>query len=63
MRNPRGVKLWKFAEIIQYLNNLLPKLPGSGKSKNITQEELNEILLHTVSHGWAKQAMMFGIDF
>ena len=52
---PRGIKLM--------LNHLLPKFPGSVKSRKIPQEELNDILLHDVPHGCSKQAIMSGFDF
>ena len=63
MRKPRGIKLKQFVERPQDINNLLPKFPVQDDSKKIPQEELNKNLLHTVFHGRAKQAMMFGFDF
>ena len=63
IRNPRGIKLWQFVARLQELNNLHPKFTGSYKSKNVFQEELNDILLHDVLHVWANQAMMIGFDF
>ena len=63
IRKLRGLKLCQFDEILQELKNILPQLPGTDKSKNIPQEELNDILFNGVPHGWAKQAMMLGFDF
>ena len=63
MRKPRGIKLRQFTARLQELNNLLPKFLGSEKSKKIPQEQLNEILLHSVTHGWSKEEMMLGFNF
>ena len=52
---PRGIKLM--------LNHLLPKFPGSVKSRKIPQEELNKILFHAVPHGGSNQSIMIGFDF
>ena len=55
--------MWQFAARLQELNNILPKFPGSEKSKKISQERLNDILLNAVPQGWANQAMVLVIDF
>ena len=52
-----------FAERLQKLKNILPKFPGSYESRNIPQEELNKILLYSVTHGCANQAMILGFDY
>ena len=55
MRNPRGFKLQHIVARLQELNNLLPKFLRSDEYRNISQEELNNILLQVVPHRWDKQ--------
>ena len=45
------------------LNNYLPPFPRSITCNNIPPKELNEILLHAVLNGLAKQAYLQGWDF
>ena len=45
------------------MNNFLPLLPGSEDSKKIKTEELNEIISHAVTNGWANQCYPQGWDF
>ena len=55
--------MWQFAARLQELNNILPKFPGSEKSKKISQEGINDILLNAVPQGWDNQAMVLVFDF
>ena len=45
-----------FATQLRELNNYLPLFPKSIASKKMAPEELNEIILHVVPNGLAKQA-------
>ena len=60
---PRVFKIQKFSAIIQELNNILPQFLGPEESNKTPKEELNKILLHTILHGWSKQAMVIRFDF
>ena len=52
-----------FVARLTEMNNFLPLLPGLGVSKKMTQEELNEILLHVVPNAQEKQSYLQGLDF
>ena len=52
-----------FTERLTEINNFLNLFPGLDTTKKVTPEELNEILLHTVTNGWAKQDYLQGCDF
>ena len=52
-----------FAARLKEINNFLPLFPGSDASKKMEMEELNEILIHAVPNGWAKQSYLQGWDF
>ena len=42
------------------INKCLPLFTGYREDKKIPPEELNDILLHAVPNGWAKQAYLQG---
>ena len=53
----------RFAERPTKINNSIPLFPGSGASKKIPPEELNETLLHVVPNVWANKSYIQGRDF
>ena len=52
-----------FTERLTEINNFINLFPGLDTTKKVTPEELNDILLHTISNGWAKQDYLKGCDF
>ena len=52
-----------FAARLTELNDYLPLFPGSSSVNKIPLEDLNDILLHAVPKGWAKQAYIQGWNF
>ena len=60
MHKPRYIPFKRFVACLKELNNYIPLFPGSSAAKMITPEDLNEILLHAVPNGWAKQAYLQG---
>ena len=63
MRKNQSVKFKCFAVRLTGMNNFLPLLPGLDVSKNMTHEELSEILLHTIPNAWTKQSYLRGWYF
>ena len=53
----------RFAACQTELNNYLPIFPVSSAAKKIPPEDINNILLHAVPNGWAKQAYLQGWEF
>ena len=53
----------RFSARLTELNNYPPLFPGSSANKKMALEELDEILLHAVPNGCAKQAYIQGWDF
>ena len=62
MRNPSNPRLHNFTSRIKESNKLLTQSQESYKSRKIPKEELNEILLHFITHGSSKQAMTPGFE-
>ena len=63
MRNPIKLKIRRYAAHLIELNEYLNIFPGSNMNNKIGGTELNEILLHNVSHGWGDQDFRWGFDF
>ena len=63
MRKPRDLPFKRFAARLTEINNYQTLFPVSNAAKKITPEELNNILLHSVLNGWAKQAYLQGWYF
>ena len=63
IKKTRAVPFKIFAARLAELNNYLLLFPGSDKSKNIDEAELNNILLHDLPNGWAKQSYLQGWYF
>ena len=63
MQKSRNLKLQQFYARLQEMEKYTPQFPGSDESKNIPQEELNDILLYNVTHGRAKESMVLRFDF
>ena len=63
IRKPQITTFKRFAERLTEMNNFLPLFPGSESSKKMEMEDLNDILLHAVPTGWAKQSYLQGWYF
>ena len=63
MSKPRKILFKRFSDRLTELNNYLPLFHGLRASKKIPPEELNKIILHTVTDGWAKQSCLQGWYF
>ena len=64
MMNLRNVSVKKFDTRLMDINEYLPIFPGSDNMMKMADEEMNEILLHTVPIVWMKQAYLkeFGFE-
>ena len=56
MRKPCNMYFKRFTARLTEIDNFLPLFPGSDPTKNMPAKELNDILLHAVPNGWAKQS-------
>ena len=56
IRNPRGLKVRRYADHLIELNKYLASLPGSDMDEKNGMTELNEILLNIMSNIWINQA-------
>ena len=56
MRKTQQLPFKIFAAQLTELNNYLPLFPGSSNTNKMYTEEFNNILLHAVPNGWAKQS-------
>ena len=56
MRKPCDMPLKRFAAQLTEINNFLHILPSFDAKKNMTNEELKEILLHALPNGWENQS-------
>ena len=56
MRKPCDMPLKRFAAQLTEINNFLHILPSLDAKKNMTNEELKEILLHALPNGWENQS-------
>ena len=63
MRKPCNISFKRFTERLTKINNFLPLLPVSDTTKKMPAKELNEIPIHAVPNGWAKQSYLQGWDF
>ena len=63
MHKPCKILFKWFVTYLKELNNYLPLFPGSSASKNMLPKELNNIILHAVWDGWAKQVYLHGWNF
>ena len=63
MMNLCNVSVKKFDTRLMDINEYLPLFPGSDNMKIIADEEMNEIILHTVPIVWMKQAHLQGFVF
>ena len=63
MRKPCDMYSKRFTEQITEINNFLPLFPGSDRTKKITVEEINEIILHAVPKIRERQSYLQGCDF
>ena len=52
-----------FTERLTEINNFLNLLPGLDTTKKVTHEEINDILIHTMTNGWYKQDYLQGCEF
>ena len=52
-----------FAARLTEINNFLPIFLGSDVTKDMTHEELNDIILHAVPNSWVKKSYLQGWDF
>ena len=58
MRKPCDMPLKRFAAQLTEINNFLHILPSLDAKKNMTNEELKEILLHALPNGWENQSWL-----
>ena len=63
MRKPQGLPFKCFSARLTERNNYLTLFPGSSATNKMPPEDFNNILLHAVPNGWAKQAYLQGQDF
>ena len=54
LQNKRNIIIGQLTKLLQYIKNLTPQLPRADESDNIPEEEMNEVLLHSVPHGWSE---------
>ena len=62
MRNPRGLKVRRYADNLVYLNEYLSVLPGTKINETIFLTELNEMLLNIMHKISSKQACVQGFE-
>ena len=63
MRKPQNMTFKHFYARLTEIDNFLTHLPGSDLSKNITYEEISEIILHSVPNWRAKESYINGWYF
>ena len=63
MMNLCNISVKKFDRRLMDINEYLSLFPGSDNMKKIADEEMNEIILHTVPIVWMKQAYLQGFVF
>ena len=63
MKNPRSLKVRRYAVCLIDLNEYLASVPGSTMADNMRVTGLNEILLSSLTNSWWKQAYVQGFDF
>ena len=62
MRNPRELKVRRYAARLIGINEYFFAFPGEKSSFNIVETKLNKLLLNSIPGGWIKQACMQGFD-
>ena len=63
MRKPWYILFKIFSAWLMELNNYVLLLPGSSTTKNMDPEELNKILIHSVSNSCSKRSYIKGWNF
>ena len=63
MGKPRDIPFKYFTARLKEIKNFIWIFPGSDTSKNISPGEINEVLLHAVTNGWAKYSYQQIWDF
>ena len=63
MRKTQDLPFKCFAAQQMEINNCLPLFPGLVDAKNISPEELNEILLHIIPNSWVNKYYLQVWDF
>ena len=62
MKNPRSLKVRRYAKRLIDLNNHLASFPGATMVYKMVIPGLNEILLNNMPNIWYKQAYVQGFD-
>ena len=62
MKNPRRLKVKRYAVHLVCLNEYLASFPGATMSNKMGITELNGILLNSMPNSWSKQAYVQGFD-
>ena len=52
MKKSQKISMKILAVCITDLKNYLPSFPGSNDSKKMEEDNINNILLHTIPNGW-----------
>ena len=62
MKNPRRLKVRRYAACLVDLNEYLASFPVATMADNMGVTELNEILLNIIPNNWSKQYYVQGFD-
>ena len=62
MKNPRILKLRRYAERLIDLNEYLDSFTGATMAEKMGVTGLNEILLNSMTNSWSKQAYVHDFD-
>ena len=57
------LNMLRYTARLTKLNEYIPLFPGPDDSKNIEEEEMNKILLHSVPNPWANQYYLWRFTF
>ena len=60
---PTELNIRKYSYQLMDMDSFLPYSPGDNESENITEEKINDTILHSVQYSWAKQDTMLGLKF